>query len=206
MKFFTFTDIHSDIDTMLEIVERVNEDDIEIVVFVGDISWFGQGTETMFDLLGMINKTVLLIPGNHDSEDEINAYCEIYPNCVNINHKKYEHNGTLFVGYGEGGFSMNDPKLKFLSKKFKNYFDEHDGKKVLLLHGPPYGTTTDAKASWYEDDSSHCGCKVARKLIEDTQVDLVLTGHIHEFEGESDYIGETMVLNPSHKGRIITLE
>ena len=205
MKLFAFTDLHANLPVLKKIVERVNKPDIDVVICCGDISYFGMGLDECFKLLGLINKTVLMIPGNHETDEDINPFCEQYRNCININHKKYLHEDCLFVGYGDGGFSQADPKLKLLSKKFKTFFAEHDKEKVLVLHGPPYGTECDNKSAWYPDHR-HNGCKVARKLIEDVQPNLVLCGHIHECEGDMDKIGETLVLNPSHKGKVITLK
>ncbi|MFA6088709.1 MAG: metallophosphoesterase [Candidatus Woesearchaeota archaeon] len=205
MNIFTFTDLHSDIASLQKIVLRVNKKDIDIVVSCGDLTNFGMKIEEVFLLLSKIKKTVLLIPGNHESDEEMNYFCNVYKNCVNINHKKFIYKNTIFVGYGDGGFVEYDPRLKLLSKQFKKYFKEFAGNKILVLHGPPYGTKCDNRSAWFSGERFN-GSKTARTLILESKIDLALCGHIHECEGCQDMIGKTLVLNPSYKGKIIALE
>lgn len=205
MKIFAFTDIHGDIETLKKIVERVNKDDIDIVISCGDLSYFGNGIEEVFKQLSKIKKTVLLISGTHESHDDVEYYCKKYANCININYTKHTYQDHIFVGYGDGGFGDIDPKLKLLSKKFKTFFNEHKGKKVLVLHGPPYGTKCDNRSAWYSDERYN-GSKTARNLILESDIDLVLCGHIHECANCVDKIGRTTILNPSHRGKVITIK
>jgi uncharacterized protein len=205
MKIFAFADLHCDYDLLKKIVLRVNQNDIDIVICCGDLSWFGSGLEECFELLSKINKTVLLISGNHDGNENIDSFCKKYSNCININHKKYVYKDHLFVGYSEGGFGNVDPRLKLLSKKFKDFFKEHKGKKVLVLHGPPHGTSCDDRSCWHPP-GIHNGSITARNLIEQSSIDLVLCGHIHECENCMDKIGKTVILNPSKAGKVIEIK
>ena len=54
---------------------------------------------------------------------------------------------------------------------------------------PDYGTTTDYMGT-------HVGSKSARKLVQQLKPALVLSGHIHEAEGQKDKIGKTLLINP----------
>lgn len=62
--------------------------------------------------------------------------------------------------------------------------------KIFCPHAPPKDTACDRIHS-----GLHVGSTAVRALIERTQPDLVLCGHIHESRGE-DLIGKTRVVNP----------
>jgi len=205
MKIFAFADIHCDYELLKKIVSRANRSDIDIVISCGDLSWFGSGIDECFEILSDIKKPTLIISGNHDRNEDINSFCKAHSNFVNINHKKYVFKDHLFVGYAEGGFGHIDPKLKLLSKQFKLFFKEHKGKKVLVLHGPPHGTKCDDRSCWHPP-GIHNGSITARNLIEQSDIDLVLCGHIHECGDCMDKIGKAVILNPSKRGKVIEIK
>jgi hypothetical protein len=67
---------------------------------------------------------------------------------------------------------------------------EHLPRTVLATHNPPLSTVADRLA-----DGRHVGSRKLREFIENSQPDVVVTGHIHEAVGE-DRIGASTILNP----------
>lgn len=61
---------------------------------------------------------------------------------------------------------------------------------IFMVHTPPHGTALDRLHS-----GLHVGSPGVRAMIEEFQPDLVLTGHIHEAQGQ-DQIGRSRIYNP----------
>jgi len=72
-------------------------------------------------------------------------------------------------------------------------------KKVLVVHGPPYGTRLDKLGR------NHAGNKSIRYFIERNNINYVICGHLHENFGKEDRIKKTNVINPGPFGKIIDL-
>jgi hypothetical protein len=62
--------------------------------------------------------------------------------------------------------------------------------QVLISHSPPLHTATDRL-----DNGQHVGSKAVRDFILQTNLDLCITGHIHEAVAQ-DSLQDTLVLNP----------
>lgn len=71
---------------------------------------------------------------------------------------------------------------------------------ILLLHGPPFGTTADLI------NERHVGHKDYRAFIERAKPKLVICGHLHETFGATDMIGATKVVNPGQEGMVIEMK
>ena len=71
----------------------------DILVCAGDLSVFGNGLQKSIN--SAHGKTILIIPGNHESEEEV----KILPKAFALFHYKESMFWRLrFVGFGEGGF------------------------------------------------------------------------------------------------------
>jgi GTPase SAR1 family protein len=74
-------------------------------------------------------------------------------------------------------------------------------KTILLLHGPAYNTNVDLI-----EDGMHAGNKTIRKCVDKMKPLCVFSGHIHESEGQQDWIDGTYYLNPGMFGVVIDLK
>ena len=68
----------------------------------------------------------------------------------------------------------------------------------MITHIPPFGTKLDNLGVF-------TGSKGIRKVIEESQPDFCLCGHIHETAGLKDLIGKTKIINVGKEGTIINL-
>jgi len=198
MKFLTFVDVHEDKKAIKDIVKRASKEDIEFLICAGDLSWFGKGLRFVLKQLNAIGKKVYLIPGNHEDDELFAKVLGDYPNCINFNQKAVRIGEYLFLGYGGGGFSLEDPEFR---KVARGWYSKYNGEKIILvLHGPPHGNKTDLI------DKNHVGNIDFRKFIERIKPKLVVCGHLHETAGVQDKIGNIKVINPGWDGLVIELK
>ena len=196
MKILVFTDVHEKnkfIDVLLKKAKLV-----DLLVCCGDLSWFGHSLESMIKKLSKAGKKMLIIPGNHESKQEIENLCKKYAFLINLHKKSYIINNVIFIGYGNLGFSLNEPGFEKLIPSFKKKIK--DKKIVFITHGPSYGTKLD-----YLPLFEHTGCKTFNKFIREVKPDYHFCGHLHENIGVRDKLGKTQIVNPGPEGMIFEI-
>jgi Icc-related predicted phosphoesterase len=196
MKILTFSDIHGSMSAMKIIEEKAKKSDI--LVCAGDISIFEQDLEKLLKRLDKFGKPVLIIPGNHETERTLEKFCSKFKNLYYIHKKIHKVGDYRFLGYGGGGFSLEDPEFDKVAKKFEKEIEKHH-KVILITHAPPHKTKLD------QIGKDHHGNKTIRKFIENIEVDLAVGGHLHETSGAQDMIKKTKLINPGPHGKIIEL-
>jgi len=195
MKILAFVDLHGNIKKLRDLKKKAKQADI--IVCAGDLSIFGTEQDTIMAELDSIGKKVLLIHGNHESEEETKALCAIFDNLKFIHKKVYTFKDYCFIGWGGGGFSLVDTAFEKFANKIK---EKIKGKKVVLVtHAPPYNTKVDYIYK------QHAGNKSIRKFIETTKPKIDICGHLHETANKKDKIKNTLVINPGPDGAIITI-
>ena len=198
MKIFAFTDNHADLDSISVVASSAK--DVDLFVCLGDITWFGQGMIEMLEAINNLPKPVILLHGNHEYLPELQETAKKFKN-ITVTHKEMHIIGEYtFLSFGGDGFSRRDPEFEKAAEKFKKKITNNK-KTILLLHGPPFETNLDVPFANY-----HSGSESYRTFIEEVQPCLVLCGHIHECEGVSDYINDSLVMNPGIYGERIDLD
>lgn len=197
MKLLAFVDLHSDLKQLKVLIAKAKEKQPDLLVCAGDISDFGRDIENIFKELSLLKIPMLIIPGNHESASSIDYLCKKFKFAVNIHRGCYEVNEYSFFGYGESGFTEEDPDFDKLAAKFKKEINEKK-KVILVTHAPVYGTKTD-----YISSLGHRGNKSIRRFIEEVNPKLVICGHFHETATQIDRIKNTVVINPGKFGKII---
>jgi len=197
MKLLAFADLHGDTRLLKKLIKRAKEKDIDLVVVAGDLTMFESHLRYLMRKLNSIGKKVLIIPGNHESEKSLKGVVSDYKNCILFHRKALKYEDYVFLGYGEGGFSLSDAEFRKLARQWYGEFQKE--KIVLVTHAPPFGTELDKL------DKHHVGNKDFRKFIERIKPKLVICGHLHETAGKIDTIGEAKVVNPGWEGMVINL-
>lgn len=198
MKLLVFTDTHMHRQSLEAVREQASKADL--VICLGDISWFGNGIAEMLAIISTFGKEVLMLHGNHEDPQEMHELCAQHRN-IHFSHKEVTHLlGYAFVTYGGGGFARKDRQFEDFGKA-ASFALQEDEQMVLLLHQPPHDTALDLPF-----DDYHSGNKSIRAFIDEAQPLLVLCGHIHECFGVQDKINKTTLLNPGPYGSIIDLE
>ena len=198
MKILFFTDTHSN----KELIEKVKlkSKNVDMLVCLGDLTMFQAYIKTILKELNGLGKPIIMLPGNHESEEGLEELCKGMKNITYLHKKTFETDDFIIFGYGGGGFSLEDLEFERLSKKWEKTISEKRSKKTILLtHGPPYGTSIDIISK------KHVGNMSYTKFIKKNNIDFVFSGHLHENFYKTGKIGKTIVLNPGPDGRIINI-
>ncbi len=195
MMLLVFVDTHGDIDSLRKLKKKATKADL--VLCAGDITIFENKMKTLLRMINSFNKPVLIIHGNHESEERLREECKNYKNIIFLHKGFYEKENIIFAGFGGGGFSLKDEKFERFGEKIKK---KRTGKQlVLMLHGPPYGNDTDLIME------EHAGNKSYRDFIRQEKPLIVVCGHLHENEGVQDKLGKSLIINPGPEGKLIEI-
>lgn len=195
MMLLAFVDTHGDAEALRKLKKKSLKADL--VLCAGDITIFEHHLKSVIKELNSFGKPVLIIHGNHESEERLKEECSKHRNIIFLHKNFYEKENIVFSGYGGGGFSLRDGGFEKFAEKIKK---KRESKQlVLLLHAPPYGNKTDLIMK------SHAGNKSYTDFINDEKPLLVVCGHLHENAGVQDKMGKTLIINPGPEGKFIEL-
>ncbi|PIN91212.1 hypothetical protein COU57_01470 [Candidatus Pacearchaeota archaeon CG10_big_fil_rev_8_21_14_0_10_32_14] len=192
-KFLAIADIHNDSKLVMRLAERAKNENVDIVILAGDLTWLNKEPKNIVGPFLEQNKKVLLLHGNHESNDTINFLTELYQNTKNLHGYGMKHNDIGIFGVGGADFGI-EPMTE---KDFKNALNHSHSyikemkKKILITHMHP----ADTKSEF----SGFDGSTSIREAIEKFQPDFALFGHIHEASGIEEKIGKTRLINVSRK-------
>lgn len=194
MKVLLVTDIHGDTENLEKIIDR---EDADAVLCAGDLSDANEFEDyeaqlskvlDVFEKQGLMTKAV---PGNMDPEKK--CVEQLIQRRMNIHKKIASFEEFEAVGFGGGKTPFGtpfEPEGEEIKNALSTLYDRMKADtKIAAIHQPPAATTLDIV------DEDHVGSIEVRKLIEEKDFDLVLTGHIHESRGV-DRIEGTPVINP----------
>ncbi|MEK6969660.1 MAG: metallophosphoesterase [Nanoarchaeota archaeon] len=198
MKFLTFTDLHEDKVVLKELVKRAAQPDIDFIVCCGDISTFGRGLTLVFKSFEAVKKPFYVIPGNHEEGEILTKALTGFSNCHNFDRQAIKIEGYVFLGYGGGGFSVQDETFRKLARQWYGKYKEE--KVILVTHGPPFGTALDLMGQ------KHVGNKDFRQFIDRIKPKIAISGHLHEAVGKMDTLGKTKLINPGWEGMVVELK
>ncbi len=197
MKILAFTDTHNDPQGLAEIARKAKQENPDMLICCGDVSNFGSDLVSAGRKLNALAKKILIVPGNHETPEEVVLLCQKFKNFINLHEQFFEDGGFLFFGYGTGGFAMRDP---YFEKKVATWKKKMAGKKIVFVtHAPIYNTKLDFL------HNRHLGNKSTRTFIEDVQPALTLCGHFHENEKKKDKVKNALVINPGFDGMIVNI-
>lgn len=200
MKILAFTDLHLSSYAFKKIKSKVKKQKPDLLICAGDVSIFEEGLNFILDKLNKLNKTTLIIHGNHETSATLRKSCKKYKNLIFVHKKQYRQNNCIFLAYGGGGFSLTEPDFYKTGKKFQKIIKKNNDKKIIFItHAPPYKTKVDLIMG------SHWGNKTFRNFVIKNRIDLHICGHLHETFNKKDKIKKTEVINPGPYGKIIRI-
>ncbi len=173
--------------------------DVDGIICAGDISVMERGLKKTMKKLNSIGKPVLMIHGNHEDEEGLKELCEKHENITFLHKGVYNVGDYVFLGYGGGGFSTNDPRFEEVAEKFFKPEVKDKKRIIMVTHGLPHFTIIDNM------DGDFRGNKSYRKFMDEVQPHLFVSGHLHETAGKHEKIGRTLVLNPGPHGFIVDI-
>jgi uncharacterized protein len=196
MKALSFTDLHGDYKILKKTGAKVKREKPDLILCAGDISVFEHRMKEVLRRVNSWNIPVYIIHGNHESEDSLRAACSMHKNIYFIHKTVKKINDYAIIGYGGGGFAERDRSfIKWMDNVKKKFAGLN---KVLLTHGPPYGTKLDKLGEYVGNKSYTAAIKRYKPVLH-------VCGHLHENEGKRDMINQTIVINPGPNGKVIMI-
>ena len=200
MKLLLFSDLHSDFRTASKLVEM--SEDVDVVIGAGDYCIARRGLEKIFAPLVRIKKPAVLVPGNSESDEELQNACRLWKEARVLHGRQVNINGIIFFGIG-GGVPITPfgPwSYDFTEEEAFILLRGCPSGGVLVSHSPPKGTLD------LSSDGRSLGSEAIRETIILKKPTLAVCGHIHGDAGKMDRIGETTVINAGPKGIVWDLE
>lgn len=197
MRILAFSDLHRDLAGAARLVERSREADA--VVCAGDLASVHQGLAETVDALRSIEVPTVLVPGNNETEADLQAACGDWEGGTVLHGEGRELDGVRFYGLGAGvPVTPWEWSFDLTEEEAASMLEPCPDDAVLVLHSPPLG---------HADVSSgrHLGSAAIRDAIARRTSPLAVCGHIHESWGAESSIGETKVLNLGPDGMFLDL-
>ena len=189
MRCLAFSDLHCDLRTARELVDRSAQADV--VLGVGDFASVHSGLEETMDALSAIERPFVAVPGNNETDEALRAACGEWATVLHGGSTELE--GVTFFGLGAGvpttpwdwSFDLTEEEAEVRLASCP------DG-AVLLSHSPPKGHV-----------DKGLGSTAVLRAIEATSPQVVLCGHIHELWGQESAVGASPILNLGPQGRLV---
>lgn len=194
MRFLVLSDMHNDEVYIKQLQDEFKK--AEGVLFGGDFAKYNhpETAEPALKRLIDCHQSVYAVLGNCDEPTFLNCLEE---EDISVQGSMVFRDGLVFVGSGGGskftGTTPNERTDEELASDFQIVLDQAANpwdNMIMIMHNPPKDTECDKIAS-----GVHVGSAALRKVIEEVQPLVVITGHIHESAGV-DKIGSTLIMNP----------
>jgi Icc-related predicted phosphoesterase len=193
VRIFAFTDFHGNEEALLRARLKIAEEKPAGVIVAGDIANHdSEKAKRYLAYLAEAQSQVYFVPGNMDGIDLV-----AWPGGQGVHglHGKCEYLENMgLIGLGgspHGAFTTpieysEKEATRVLQRALSNY---HGGDLILVSHCPPKDTKIDQVVK-----GQHIGSTSVRDFVERTQPILVVSGHVHEAQGD-DRIRTTVVVN-----------
>ena len=186
MKFLVISDIHSSMAVADWADSVAEQEDVDCVLALGDITDFGPN-EVAEKILGPIKRNVYAIPGNTDPLSLPETISEF---AMDMHGKSAIIDGFHIAGLGGSNptifntpFELDEDTIYSMLRPISK-----EG-MILMVHAPPYGINDMIPSGL------NVGSRSILKIVQEFRPILVLSGHIHEDYGVRHIDGTTFV-NP----------
>lgn len=197
MKLLIFSDIHGDKAAL----EKLMAMDADYYFAAGDLANFGRGLDAMGLILKKRAERMYVLPGNHESENDIARLCREF-GFHDFHGQKIEIEGYHVAGLGYSNPTPFNTPGEYSEEELKERLDKFAGLDplVLICHTPPKETPLDRAA-----EGKHYGSEAIREFIEREQPRYFYCGHVHEAAGRQATIGRTRGWNVGKRGHLLEL-
>jgi Icc-related predicted phosphoesterase len=197
VKALIFSDIHNHRPAL----EKLMAVDADAYFAAGDLVSWGRGLHQMGDVMKPRAGRVYVMPGNHESAQDIEAFCREF-GFVNFHGATAEIGGVRFAGLGYSTVTPFDTPGEYSEAEIAEHLERFVEWKpqVLICHSPPLGTALDRIK-----EGLHGGSRGVREFIEKHQPEHFFCGHIHEAEGVVIQMGATRAMNVGKKGYLLEI-
>ena len=197
MNLLIFSDIHGDAKAL----ERLVATPAGAYIAAGDLATFSRGLDKMGPILATAKAPVYVMPGNHESESEIEAFCREF-RFEFFHDRVIELAGQHIAGLGYSNITPFKTPGEYTEPQFAERLAPWASIKPLILicHCPPLNTPLDLAG-----EGKHFGSPTIRRFIDDHQPEWFFCGHIHEAEGVQAAMGSTRGINVGKRGYVLQI-
>lgn len=196
-RLLIFSDIHNDVRTL----DKLMDVEADYYFAAGDLVSWARGLDKMAEPMKRRAEHMYVLPGNHESEDNIADFCERH-GFVNFHGGTLDIGGRHVAGLGYSTTTPFDTPGEYSEEEMAARLQEFDtwAPSVLICHAPPLNTDLDRIRT-----GLHAGSRAVREFIEKHQPAYFFCGHIHEAEGAVIRMGATRAQNVGKKGFLLEL-
>jgi uncharacterized protein len=194
MNLLLFSDLHADVAAARRLLPLARKADV--LIGAGDFGNVRRHVGVCLDVLRVLDKPAVLVPGNNESLDELRDACRAWPSAHVLHGDDVTIDGVAFFGLGGGV-----PVTPFGSWSFDLTEEEAAAllarcppNAVLVSHSPPKG------AADRSSRGQSLGSVAVRAAVERLRPRLVVCGHIHGSAGERALVGAVPVVNAGPEG------
>ncbi|MEP6715668.1 MAG: metallophosphoesterase [Terriglobia bacterium] len=198
MKLLIFSDIHSDARAL----GRLMAIDADYYFCAGDLVNFGRHLDAMGEILKQRADRMYVIPGNHESAEQISAFCAKF-GFVDFHGRTVPVGDFHVTGLGYSNPTPFDTPGEYSEEELEERLHAFDGLKpmISICHVPPRGTMLDRITNL-----KHAGSKAVRAFLMREEPRYFFCGHIHEAAGAAEKLGPTSAMNVGKKGYLLDLD
>ena len=192
-----FSDIHNDWKTL----ERILAVEADYYISAGDQVTFGKGLDRAGQILHTRAERVWVLPGNHESEEQIATVCDRY-GLHNFHRRHFAVGRWTVAGLGYSSPTPFNTPGEYSELELAAHLAPFAAFRplVLVCHPPPYGTALDRVRP-----GLHAGSTAVRDFIEREQPAHFFCGHIHEAQGVTIEMGGTVARNVGKQAYLLEL-
>jgi Icc-related predicted phosphoesterase len=198
MRILAFSDLHTSLDDAARLAAASAHADL--VIGAGDFASVHSGLEPTIEALSAIERPVLLVPGNNETEAALRDACGGWASATVLHGEGAEVDGIAFWGLG-GGVPVTpwDWSFDLDEAAAEAMLEGAPEGCVLVVHSPPRGHVDASGAG------RHLGSEAILRAIEAKRPPLAVCGHIHESWGRESRIGPTRVVNLGPTGKLLEI-
>ena len=198
MKLLIFSDIHSD----LKALQRLIDTEADYYFAAGDLVNWSRNLDAAGEILKQRDRQVYVIPGNHETPDQIAQLCDKY-GLNNFHGAQIEIEGYHVVGFGGSNPTPFATPGEYSETELAQRAAAFNGLKpmIAIFHCPPYLTRLDRIANL-----RHAGSTAVRDFLLREKPRYFFCGHIHEAAGVAEKLGETSAMNVGKQGYLLVPE
>lgn len=193
MRLLLSSDIHCDLDAARALVER--SADADVLVCAGDLAVQREGLQGTVDVLARAATPAVLVAGNGESTEELEAACNGWARARVLHGSGCEIEGIPF--WGLGGAVPVTPfgawSYDIEEEEAASLLEGCPHGAILVTHSPPFGHVDEA-------GGHHFGSRAILDTIRRAEPRLAVCGHIHGCWGQESIVGPTRIVNAGPKG------
>jgi len=197
MKLLVFSDIHND----KRALEKLMAIDADLYICAGDLVTWARGLDSMAELLKPHADKMYLLPGNHESEADIDRVCQQF-GFRSLHARSIEVDGVHIAGLGYSSPTPFNTPGEYTEAQIAEKLTPFANLDPLILicHCPPKDTDLDGTKP-----GAHFGSTAVAEFIAAYEPVRFFCGHVHECEGRDVMIGHTRGANVGKRGYLIDL-